>query len=1084
MQQPRRSFFCRLNAFAQGVFLTTILIVVAAFSIWLYLQSRIHEEIRHEIERRFAEHYSGYRVSVRQARLREGRGIEIYGLQIATADGAERLAYVEEVFAACPVKMEDLLCGAKPPARQVWMRGLKLWTRQQDDGSWDLARLWPPPRLSTCAPPLLIRDAELEAVVAHGRTPRRVTFRQLQLDVIPGEPGSGNAAPDARAAGGMEVRAVAKGDHFETLRLQAQLQPLGGGFQAWGSLEGLRFSTDLLDLLPSAWREQTAGIEMVGGRTDLHFRVSGDAQNLLARYVVEGSLSGGQLADRRLPYRFHGVKSDFYCDEQRLVVKQLTARTGNSSLQMSLERRGWDESSPLAIHARAWQLALDGRVVECLPKDLQASWRKYFPAGTINADVQLRFDGQRWQAAGEVDCLDVSFAYHKFPYRLERSQGKLSLQNNELTIQLEALAGGQKVTLNGQVQNPGPAATGWVEVVCKQPIAVDEKLLAAVADPRAQEVIRSLQPSGTLAFAGRFERLHPGQAQIRRYLKIELHNCALRYDKFPYPLGMIRGTVIWDEEGWSFQKLSGQNDSGYIECEGSWTPTADGGSKLALNFVGADVPLEEELRDALKPDLRRIWNDLRPRGTLDYLAMQLRYASAQKDLSLTIRAQNWKKKPDDSGRSITVQPVWFPYRLDNATGLVVYRDGKVYLQGVSATHDETRLTIDGRCELNPQGEWNVELTNVVADELRFDRELLAALPRGLGKAVERLHPRGNLSLQGALALRGQAGSSQPPLATWDMTVDVEHGAVNCGLPLDHIHGDIRLTGSGDATNFITRGELNLDSLVYRDLQCTQVRGPLRIEPNGAILGVESERDRLDGPPRSLTALCVGGEFSLDGVVRFDGDVPFEIRAQLDRGDLAQFAREMALRNQNIRGRANALVNLSGNAQSRHTWGGSGFVRLYEADIYEIPVMLALLKVLSIRRPDRTGFTSSDIDFRIQGEHVYFDRINFNGDAVSLKGRGELALDRQIDLEFYTLVGRREFEPPALRALLQQASSQMLLIHVTGTLDQPHLTREALPMIKETLQQMFPEAAERRQLARLPPLDPSEEISRRLRMLRR
>jgi hypothetical protein len=125
-------------------------------------------------------------------------------------------------------------------------------------------------------------------------------------------------------------------------------------------------------------------------------------------------------------------------------------------------------------------------------------------------------------------------------------------------------------------------------------------------------------------------------------------------------------------------------------------------------------------------------------------------------------------------------------------------------------------------------------------------------------------------------------------------------------------------------------------------------------------------------------------------------------------------------------------------------------------------MLALLKLLSIRPPDRTAFTSSNIDFRIQGEHLYFDRIDFHGDVISLKGHGEMNLDRQIDMKFYTLVGRREWEPPALRALLQQAAQQILLIHATGTLDQPHLTREPLPMVRETLDQLFPEVAARNQ----------------------
>jgi hypothetical protein len=179
------------------------------------------------------------------------------------------------------------------------------------------------------------------------------------------------------------------------------------------------------------------------------------------------------------------------------------------------------------------------------------------------------------------------------------------------------------------------------------------------------------------------------------------------------------------------------------------------------------------------------------------------------------------------------------------------------------------------------------------------------------------------------------------------------------------------------------------------------------------------------------------------------------------------AQELQMKNQSIRGKVNALLNLTGNRHGWPSWRGDGAVRLYEADIYEIPVMLSLLKLLSNRPPDTTAFTSSEIDFRVQGEDIYFSRINFNGDAISLKGEGEMNLDRRINLKFYTRVGRKELKLPALRTLLQQASQQILLIHVGGTLDEPQFVSEPLPALKDTLDQIFPEAASRERMTRLP-----------------
>ena len=69
-------------------------------------------------------------------------------------------------------------------------------------------------------------------------------------------------------------------------------------------------------------------------------------------------------------------------------------------------------------------------------------------------------------------------------------------------------------------------------------------------------------------------------------------------------------------------------------------------------------------------------------------------------------------------------------------------------------------------------------------------------------------------------------------------------------------------------------------------------------------------------------------------------------------------------------------------------------------------MLSLLKILSIRPPDSNAFSSGHVDYRIEGEHVYFDRIDFNGDAVSLRGNGEMNFQTEIRPDVLRPIGPR------------------------------------------------------------------------------
>jgi hypothetical protein len=133
--------------------------------------------------------------------------------------------------------------------------------------------------------------------------------------------------------------------------------------------------------------------------------------------------------------------------------------------------------------------------------------------------------------------------------------------------------------------------------------------------------------------------------------------------------------------------------------------------------------------------------------------------------------------------------------------------------------------------------------------------------------------------------------------------------------------------------------------------------------------------------------------------------------------------------------------------------GGGSVQLRDADIYKLPLMVSLLKILSVRPPDNTAFTESDIDFKIHGGHIYFNRMNFNGDAISLRGDGEMNFEKEIRLNFHAAVGRRELPIPLLRDMVKGASQQFMQLHVEGTVDSPIATAEAFPGVNQAFKDL-------------------------------
>jgi len=298
----------------------------------------------------------------------------------------------------------------------------------------------------------------------------------------------------------------------------------------------------------------------------------------------------------------------------------------------------------------------------------------------------------------------------------------------------------------------------------------------------------------------------------------------------------------------------------------------------------------------------------------------------------------------------------------------------------------------------------------------------------------------------------------PVTADWDLEVDLAGGGIDVGTGLNHVQGGLQLQGTYDGKSFQSRGELLVDSLIYGNIQVTDVRGPIWIDNRHVLLGSRAEGNVPGQLPRQVTANTLGGTLYGNGQVLLADDMQFSLYASLTGGDLAQIAREMKLQERNLSGKAFALLQLSGSTKGTHTLRGSGSVRLRDADIYTLPVMVSMLKIIRIRPPDQTAFTDSQIDFQVEGEHINLRRVDFHGDAISLKGDGWINLDREINLNFYTNVVRDDkYHIPVVSPLLGEASRQFMLIRVTGAFDDPKTEREALPGLNETFQQLFPEA---------------------------
>ena len=1037
-----------------------LLTVAAGLVAAPFLFQRIDAEIRSRVEQGVAAKFPHLKVTVRSAQLVKGEGIIIRGLSLRQPDLDGRvgeLISIDEVLAVCNTDLTDFLSG-KASLRQVIVRRPVIRVGQSSTRGWNIEQLRPHPPANLDVPMIVVEDGSLELYDFDRPESPAMRVREAQLTIQP-------TIEQPLIAGGrspLHVLGTCVTDFLRQAKVDALFDLDGRAFRSGGKFESLDIHPRDWESLPSLQAALPELAKNFRARARGEWAVEYLADRTPAlEFSAAGQISEGRIDDPRLIYPVTDLRADLSCSQAGLRVWNISARHGASDVRGEFERDGFSERSPLRLTAQARQLSLDTKLLQVLPPKLQSEWHKYMPIGEIDLDAKIAYDGERWTPEVNLHCLNVSFMHYKFPYRLDRGRGTVQLNGSQVQCNLTAYSDNAEARITAQASLEQSPPLGWVEVRGDH-VRCDEKLLFALPD-KAAKVVRSLHPAGQGNFFYRWSNDPAVAPEPQQFAQIVLNRCSFRVEKFPYAIQDVTGVVEMHNRQWQFRDLRGSHERGRVICNGEFALLPDH-TELSMQAVATNVTLDDELREAVSPGVQRVWDALKPRGMMN-VAVDLRHHSLQPNMQVWVRAE-------PVAESMSIEPVQFPYRLEKAKGVFTFADGRVTIEGFKAEHGRATLTARGVGDLTPTGGWTLHFEQFNWDRLVADREFVAALPGRLRKVASDLDIKGPISLHGAVDLSGQGERGDLPTSAWDIHVDFQQTVLNCGVRLDDVNGGLTLAGNFDGQQFRCRGELNIDSLVFRDRQLTEVRGPFYIDDSRLLLGYWADRISEVQQERRLTGRLYGGMLVADGWVNLGGDPYYQLNATLTKADLGEWARQVIPNEQKLTGEAMARIDLKGRGASMNELSGTGTIQLRNANIYELPLMVSLLKVFSTRPPDATAFTTSDIDFRIRGEHFYVDRCEFNGDAISLLGKGEIGMNKQINLAFYAVVGRDENRAPALRTMLGGASKQILQIYAEGTLDQPTVRREAFPGVNQMWQQLQAdfqsrEATRRGQFARQP-----------------
>ena len=1082
------SFFGRMRDGLFGLIVVGGLIAVLAFFARKFAFDHVDEEIRLGALKQLESYFPGKQISLKNARLIENEGISLRGLRVEMPDEEGEIV-IDEIFAASQVDLQQLMTA---PIRidQVRVRGVDLYLAIGEDWKEALTRIFPRANTSAAPPPAEISDVRVE--LREKSTGKTIEFRLPSLAVTDNrlapkhgaalantnrrrtsmqkESEASDAAgddleetlpePDAEMEEGLAIRGVLESKWCQAIDFTGRIDPLAMEWEVEGHVETLEVNSSLLESLPFLPLASHLASTRVQGKLACDFQASSRPSDFLpVTFHVDGKVFDGKIDDPRLAQPLVSLTAKFDAASEGASIENVSAEMGEAKLRGSAMLGGFGENAPLNVKLVANGLRIDKRLWKLLPPEAQRAESMFSPQGVVDIDLTAKRTKGIWTPLLKLEARGLSLVYDMLPYPLTEAKGKVIYQPGELrTENFTAKAAGQLVRVVVDLQFPEKQQFGVIHVSTQGAVPIDERLLRALKPPQRQ-ILRDLDAKGAFTVDCNIVLDSKKTPSTTLSLDLGVSDGSISYHKFSYPINQIEGKISVRDQVWELRGLTGRRDSAYITCDGSFTPASKGEHLLSLNFIATDVPFSEELRIALPPKMAALWDDIQPRGTIDHLKIDLKFPIDKRKSPPDIRvvAQKWNDRQNVRGRSISLEPMLLPLRLDQVVGKVTYQNGVLSLLNIEARQGTARITGSGEASPIKNGGWQASFSELFAERLVISPELLAALPPRLRTAVENLQLSGQFLVRGRLGLAFPNGSRELTAANWDLRVDTEDGSLNAGAPIEQIRGGIHLFGDLADKQPICFGELNIDSLRCRNSYLSNIRGPISIDAKRVLVGGWSEPSRKGVRPVSLSANFCSGKVTADCGAELTKEGRFAWTARFDDVDLAELARDSAPSLKGTTGRASGKIDLRGTRVSSMTWEGGGEIQVRDAKIYELPVFLAALKNIGAKSPDKSAFNTGDLRFEIAGQDISFQQLDFRGDGIDMLGKGVVTMDGEMDLQFYTQVGPTALRPQLFRPLMGAASRQLLVIEAKGPVQSPEVKRIVFPGVNELLNQMFPDA---------------------------
>jgi len=650
-----------------------------------------------------------------------------------------------------------------------------------------------------------------------------------------------------------------------------------------------------------------------------------------------------------------------------------------------------------------------------------------------------------------LDVSGVNALYEYWPYPVRCVAGKLLIKPDQVVvdnIELEGI-GGATGNISGHIamnENPSDQRLTPELNLSISHMPSDEMFFASIASPN-DLWLRHLRLQGSLDVAGKIFRNEQSD-QIDYRFEIELSDGHIQPDGGRFTVEKIAGKATLEWNVIEFDQLEGQTDTGQIKLSGiaDWSQSQ---TQLDLKISATTLQLDQSLLNLLYPGdpvlihLTEFFETYRPTGQFD---AQLSYQ------------QGMRQEPDYKlDLQFDQLQFWIEQQkieMSKIHGKLVATPEAIVLDHWGGSFGEGGFVLSGSVGAGSQNYWDLTFD---AHSQSICPTTRSMLPEAVLQVIDGLELSGGYEMHDAhLVYRPIETQS---IYNFHGKSQLHDATATVGVSISKMDGLLEIHSTRRIDSDWPRMDLKLDCPYL--LAAGRVTSPLSLH-----ISSDEKPDQLI--IRDLRGSCYGGTLLGSGKIELGEKGRYQMNLVLQNVALNPFlypleppnsttdAQESSSNatNHSFTGVLAASLTIEGYLQDSTQRRGRGKLEIRDANLYEVPLSLALIQILNLSLPSSRSFDRASASYLIEDDLVLFDSIRFEAPTIEIIGTGLMRYSTlELDLDLYTRnPDSQKFG--LLADLLSVFKDELLSIHVTGTMEDPKPNATSFQGFRRSWQELF------------------------------